>query len=324
MTRRRHDGVALLTVLLLAAVMSALLVVLLDDIRFGVRRSGNTRAMEQARWHALSAETLARSRIAAAARLADVPGSVAQYLGESLVFPLEAGLVRTRIRDAGNCFNLNSVVEGAPEQWRRRDAGAAEFTVLLETLGFGPAHAGALGDALVDWIDSDPATSPAGAEDITYTLRRPGYRTAGHLLAEPSELRAITGFDPGTYQRLRPHVCALPLPDPARLNADTLAEDNAPVLVALTAGALPLDAARELLRQRPSGGWHDRDAFWARPVLARLALPDAVRDRISLHTRWYGLDVEVEHAGAQLVMSALLEDTGGTARLVARRWTHEE
>ncbi|MCE7033201.1 type II secretion system minor pseudopilin GspK [Lysobacter sp. GX 14042] len=323
MNRRRQDGVALLTVLLLAAVMSALLVVLLDDIRFGVRRSGNTRAMEQARWHALSAETLARGRIATA-RLADVPGGAGQYLGQPLVFPLEAGAVRVRIHDAGNCFNLNSVVEGAPEQWRRSAAGAAEFTVLLETLGFGPARAGALGDALVDWIDSDPVASPAGAEDIAYTLRRPGYRTAGHLLAEPSELRAITGFDPTAYQRLRPYVCALPVAAPARLNADTLIEHDAPVLVALTGGALPLAAARELLRQPPAGGWQDREAFWTRPALARLALPDAVRDRISLHTSWYGLNVEVEHAGAQLVMTALLEDQGGTARLVARRWTHEE
>src|SRR5690606_4660612 len=142
------------------------------DIRFGMRRSGNTRAMEQARWHALSAEALFRSRVAGGG-LAGAPGAAARYLEEPLVLPIEEGMVRARVRDAGNCFNLNSVVEGAPGQWRRRGDGVAEFTALLEALDFGPAHAAVLGDALVDWIDSDPNSSPAGAEDIAYTLRSP-------------------------------------------------------------------------------------------------------------------------------------------------------
>ena len=62
-SRREREGMALLTVLLLVAVMAALSVVMLDDIRFSVRRATNASAMDQARWYGLGAETLARSQV---------------------------------------------------------------------------------------------------------------------------------------------------------------------------------------------------------------------------------------------------------------------
>lgn len=319
--RRPQRGIALLTVLLLAAVMSALLVVVLDDIRFGLRRGVNTRAIEQARWHALGAEQLARQQLVALAS-AD-PGAVSRWLGQPLHFPTDQGMVRARLRDAGNCFNLNSVVEGAPGQWQRREAGAEQFDHLLQALGLGVGQSQALADALVDWIDSDPAASPSGAEDIAYTLRDPAYRTAGDLLAEPSELRAIDGFG-AAYARLRPHVCAVPTNTPSVFNPDTMADEDAPLLVALTAGALPLEAARSLLRARPPGGWGDSAAFLAHPLLAAPGRGDMLAGHVVARPRWYGLQVEVEHDGVQVVMGSLLEDTGGAIALLARRWTPEE
>ena len=62
-SRREREGMALLTVLLLVAVMAALSVVMLDDIRFSVRRATNASAMDQAQWYGLGAETLARSQV---------------------------------------------------------------------------------------------------------------------------------------------------------------------------------------------------------------------------------------------------------------------
>lgn len=322
MSPAHQRGIALLTVLLLAAVMSALLVVVLDDIRFGLRRGGNTRAMEQARWHALGAEQLARQQLLALA--GDGKDGIARWLGQPLHFPTDQGRVSARLRDAGNCFNLNSVVEGAPGQWQRREAGADQFAHLLQALGFSVGQAQARVDALVDWIDSDPSASPAGTEDLAYTLRNPSYRTAGDLLAEPSELRAIDGFNGAAYARLRPHVCAFPTAAPSVFNPDTLVDAEAALLVALTSGELPLEAARSLLRARPAGGWRDAAAFLAHPLLAAPGRGDVLAGHLLLRPRWYGLQVEVEHAGVQVVMTSLLEDTGGAVVPVARRWTLEE
>ena len=60
MRRRRADreGMALLTVLLLVAVMSVVAVAILDDVRFSVRRAANVEFQSQAQWYAAGAENL--------------------------------------------------------------------------------------------------------------------------------------------------------------------------------------------------------------------------------------------------------------------------
>ena len=60
---RDRRGMALLTVLLLVAVMAALCVVLLDDVRFSVRRTTNAESQAQAQGFAAGAEALARRRL---------------------------------------------------------------------------------------------------------------------------------------------------------------------------------------------------------------------------------------------------------------------
>lgn len=319
----RQDGVALLTVLLLVAVMAVLVMSVLDDIRFGLRRASNAQSMAQARWYAMGAETLAKSRIEQlmASPAATTPAS--EWSGRPMVFPIEHGLIQAQLADASTCFNLNSVAEGAGDLWQRRERGAREFETLLSELGI-PAHrSAALVDALVDWIDSDQSPGPEGAEDETYARHRGGYRTAGTLLAESSELRAIEGFDAALYARLRPYVCALPTADLSRINVNALREDQALLLVMLTDGALDEASARRLIRARPPSGWSSADAFWAQPMLAGLP-PREGTGRIAVRPRFFSLDTRIEYADAQFVSSALLEYAAGRVHLVARRWTLSE
>lgn len=320
--RVRQRGVALLTVLLLVAVMTVLVMGVLDDIRFGLRRAANAQAMAQAQWYALGAETVARTQIRQllerGAGRTTLDGG---WNDRPLVFPIEHGAVSARLFDATACFNLNSVVEGAGEQWRRRELGVRQFLALLQALDIPAQQARALADALVDWIDADQARGASGAEDAAYALRDPGYRTSATLLAEPSELRAIAGFDARSYALLRPHVCALPTAALSPLNLNTLGADDAVLLAMLTDGALDAEAARRLIAARPAHGWRDLASFWAQPALAGFVPPAAVLEQAGLRTRYFGLHAEVEHAGAQVVASALFETTTGEPRLVARRWT---
>lgn len=320
---RRQSGVALLTVLLLVAVMSVLLVSVLDDIRFGVRRAGNAQAQSQAQWYALGAESLARSRLQAlAARDRQRTTLEGDWNDRPFVFPIEDGLIRARISDQSACFNLNSVVEGAEEQLYRRDTGVRQFVALARGLGIAPQRASELADALADWIDSDQATGPLGAEDSHYLRRREPYRTSGTLLAEASELRAIRGFDDAVYRQLRPHVCALPSPELSPVNINTLDRDDALMLVMISEGQLGLAAARSVIERRPAGGWRDFATFWATPAMAALNPGNDALQQLSLRTKYFGLHAEVQYLDADVVLSALLEiDAAGEVRSLARRWT---
>jgi general secretion pathway protein K len=321
----RERGAALLTVLLLVAVMTVLLVAVLDDIRFGLRRTGNAQALAQAQWYALGSEELARARIHQLARDDGRTTLEGGWNGRPFVFPVEGGVMRVRLDDATTCFNLNSVVEGTMGQWSRREAGVGQYRALLQALEFTPAQAAGMADALVDWIDSDQVSGPAGAEDAAYATRGPGYRTSGALLAEVSELRAIVGHDAASYARLRPHVCALPDNALSPVNINTLGEDDAVLLAMLSDNALDADAARRVIAARPAGGWHDLPGFTLQPAIKAADLPDPVLQQLKLRTRYFNLRTEVDYGGAEVVLSALLDnDPYGPVRLVARRWTHDE
>lgn len=312
-----EKGVALLTVLLLVAVMSVLAVTVLDEIRFAVRRTTNAEAVGQARWYALGAETLARARIP---RLMSAGASLPGWSGRAAGFPVDGGRIQARISDGGNCFNLNSVVAGAGEVLERRDEGVLQFLGLAEALGFAPREAETMAAALVDWIDTDPLRESGGAEDESYD----GYRTAAALLAERSELRAIRGFTAEAYARLRPYVCALPTNALSPININTLTEAQAPLVVMLTDGPMSVAAARRLIASRPPAGWSDTAEFVAAVNETPTPLRQEATAQVGREPRFFRLETEVALGDAEVVSSALLQADGGRVRLVARRWGPEE
>lgn len=321
---KNREGMALLTVLLLVAVMAAVAAAVLDDVRFSVRRTTNTERQAQAQWYADGAERLARRRIARlAARDPSRTPLRPAWNGRRFEFPVEGGTIGATIRDGQACFNLNSVVQGVGEDLTVRPEGVAQFLALGRAVGAPESRMRAAADALVDWLDADGETRPLGAEDGAYAGLADPYRTAGMMLVEISELRAVKGVDADLYQRLRPWVCALPDTRPAPLNINTLTPEQAPLLVMLSDGALGLEEARRVIGRRPADGWRDVSAFRADPAAA--ALPAAADEQLTVVTRYFDLRIDVDYGGLRAVRTALLHaPSDGPARTVIQRWTPDE
>lgn len=319
-------GVALLTVLLLVAVMSTLAVGVLDDIRFSLRRTANAQAVGQARWYAMGAEALARNEIQRLSVLASDRTTLdGGWNGRVIRFPIDDGLIQARVRDATHCLNLNSVVTGTDGTWTRNETGVAQFTALAAGLGLPPNLADGLAAALVDWIDADQARENGGGEDEAYARAAIPYRTAGTLLAEASELRAIRGFEPEVYDRLRPYVCALPTADLSPINVNTLPEEKAVLLTAVTGGDLSVERARRVIAGRPAAGWTSVSEFWRSEGLEGAIPSDAAVNQVQVRTLYFGLDTEVAYLDAEVVSSALFQQgRDGRLRLAARRWARDE
>lgn len=325
MKRPDEKGAALLTVLLLVAVMSVIAVGVLDDIRFGVRRTTNAAGREQAQRYALGAEELARVQIARMARTD--PGRTTlkgDWNGRTFRFPIEHGVMTGRISDATGCFNLNSVTEGRGDRLVRRELGVRQLVILLGALGIPQGRGQTLADNLADWIDSDDIAM-GGAEDQDYARAAPAYRTGGAMLAEVSELRAVRGFTTDVYDRLRPFVCAPPTTDLSPINVNTLAPDRSILITMVTLGAIPAEAGARLLAGRPADGWDSLQTFWNDPVLVDRVPEDAARNQVALRTRFFSLDADATFAGSSATLNALLEvDPSGGVKLLARRWTRDE
>lgn len=321
-----REGMALLTVLLLVAVMAAVAVLVLDDIRFSVRRTMNAETQGQAQWYAAGAEALARRRID---RLAEIDARKTpiqpDWNGRTLTFPIEDGTLSARLSDGQACFNLNSVVEGRLEVYVARPLGVQQFVALGRALNLPEGRMRAVADALTDWIDTDSAPRPQGGEDAAYAGRAQAYRTGGTLLAEVSELRAVKGVDAAVYSALRPYVCALPTTDLSPINPNTLTPDQAPLLVMLTDGKLGLASARAAVAARPRDGWSDANAFLNQGPMAAVSLPPVVQDQLTVLTRFFNLRVDVEIGGSRAIRTALIEKPlAGPARTVIQRWTLDE
>ncbi len=187
----RERGAALLTVLLLVAIIAVLAGAALERLRLTTRLAGNALAGEQARGFARAAEALATSRITT--MLGDAPDRVTLaggWSGRPFGLPLPGGgLAVARVRDGGNCFNLNGLVSRlAPNLYTSSQnfAQRLQFVRLMQAIGVPSQAADHIAAATADWIDSDGDQQGNGAEDPVYLARSVPYRTAGTLMADPA------------------------------------------------------------------------------------------------------------------------------------------
>src|SRR6185436_13209869 len=135
---RRERGAALLAVLLLVAVTGAIAAAAMEGLRLSRQVAANATALDQARAFAGGVEQLALLTLDD--RIVENPGRMTLADGwngaaRRIVMP-NGGVAEVRLRDGGNCFNVNSVVEGQPQTaLTRRATGVAQFTGLMMILG---------------------------------------------------------------------------------------------------------------------------------------------------------------------------------------------
>lgn len=313
-----EQGAALLTVLLLVAVISVLAASALETVRLTTRLAGNSIAIDQARAYAMAGESLALTRIdSVLGRDAGRVTLAGGWSGKPVAVPIPGGLASATVVDGGNCFNLNSLVTpGDQGIYFARPASIAQFARLMTLAGV-PQQVGAgIAAAAADWIDSDTMTQPLGAEDAAYA----SYRAANTLMADPSELRAVAGMTPAIYAKLRPLICTLPRAAPARLNVNTLMPDQAALLVMLLPDTVGIARARTLLLERPPQGFTSTVAFWGALAKSGVVAGPEAEAQTAVTTQWFALSVEVQLGGTELNETALIDATQLPARLVSRQW----
>lgn len=323
-TRSEH-GAALLTVLLLVAVMAVITAVALERLTLATRMAQNGVGADQGRAVLTAAEGLA------AYRLGDLvsarPGRTSltgNWLGTPQAIPVAGGVVTARVRDAGNCFNVNSVVSGEGQALTARPAGITQFSALLRLLGADPRVAEQIAISSADWIDTDAVPGNGGAEDPYYLQQPVPHRTAGGLLSDPSELRTVNGMTAALYERARPWLCALPITDLSPININTLLPDQAILLAMLADGRIGPEMARQVLARRPQDGYGSLPDFWSQPALASLGLASEATEQTKLTSRWFEVNLRMDLGGTDVSETALFDAETAPARLVRRRWGDDD
>ena len=215
----QERGAALLTVLLLVAVIAVLAGHALERMRLATRLEANAIAIDQARAFAMAAETAAMVRInAVLARDAARVTLQGDWAGKPYPLPIPGGVATATVTDGGNCFNLNGLVQGSDAATLvARPASIEQFARLMRIVGIADQQAREVAAAAADWIDTDNVRQPDGAEDADYSGLRPRHLPANALMADASELRAVKGVTLALYAKLKPWICALPVAKPTRI-----------------------------------------------------------------------------------------------------------
>src|SRR5690606_12220223 len=192
----RQSGVALITVLLVVALVTVVCAALLTRQQLAIRSTGNQLLVRQAKYYAEGGEQLAKALLRRDLSEGPVDHPAEPWANPKLRFPLdEGGELRLRIEDLSGRFNLNSLVVNG----QAGEQALLRLRRLLARLQLSPAYA----DRLRDWLDPDQdPNGMAGAEDDQYLLLKPPYRTGPGSIADVSELRLLLGMSEADYRRL--------------------------------------------------------------------------------------------------------------------------
>lgn len=314
----RESGAALATVLVMVSVMSMLAITIVESARFGIQRTSNQEQMDQSRWYLLGAEAYATGRINEyLEHAADQTLNASGWFGQTLTLPLDDGAMLISVWDGGNCFNLNSLAEqaeGGP--LIASEGGQARLTYLLELRGV--LNARPLAVTLSDWIDTDNTPGVGGAEDDAYGGSSATYLPANTLLADPSELRFVRGFDTSIIAKVAALSCVRPMAAPNSIAINTLRLDQAPLLAAMVGRDLTLSSAERIISDRPPGGWISIEQFLSHPNLAALPLSDTTRAMFVQTPRWFVISIGVSYKDAAETSVALVDAGSGRGRIVRR------
>jgi general secretion pathway protein K len=324
--RPSERGAALLSVLLMVAVLAVIAATTLDRLTLSSKLAANGNALAQARMFTYAAEAIAAARIEdLLARDAAQTTLEGNWLGKPQSLPIPIGTATATLRDGGNCFNLNSLVTETRGLYLANVTGMTQMTALMVALGTDENTARTVTAAAADWADSDTTPVASGAEDDSYRSAAIPYLAANRPYAHPSELRSVKGVTPAIYAKLQDWICALPEPVLSPINVNTLLPEQAPLLSMLFApGQMNLATARSYLAKRPSSGYGSLIRFWAAPELAALQPTSQVQGQVKLTSNYFLLTTQVSFGELTLNGQSMIAASPVPARVIWRSWGEEE
>lgn len=304
----RQRGVALITVLLVVAIVTVVSGAMVARQQLSIRATSNQLQARQAWHYALGGEALAQAILARDLKGGEPGAAAIDHLLEPWAQPLPAfeidqGEILVRIEDLAGRFNLNDLLRDQ----QPNPAAVEQFRRLLLRLQISAPYA----ERLLDWIDPDQQPSgELGAEDNAYLGLDKPYRSAGRRLHDLSELRLLLDMREEDFQRLAPYVVALPPNVP--LNVNTA---SAMVLSSLSDN-LSLGAAESLVELRRAVPFRNSAAFLAQPALAGTTLQGTA---LAVGSQFFQATSEVRLGDRRLALVSLLQrEQDGSVRVLAR------
>ncbi|MFA5984153.1 MAG: type II secretion system minor pseudopilin GspK [Methylococcaceae bacterium] len=298
----KQQGIALITVLLVLAVVTVVLVSMSSSRQFDIRRTQNQLRSNQA-WeylHAMEAwakgrlqEDFDKNKFDAAKDVWDKPLKPKSIPG---------GTLEANITELQGRINLNNLlVEGKPSE-----QDVQRLKRLFVYLDIKPE----LIEPILDWMDEDQEIRyPEGAEDETYTALLPPYRSANRIFADVNELLKVQGVTVKDVHKLQNYIYVAK--DYEQLNINTASA----VVLRCLADDISKDKAESIYRA--NGKPFDKvDEFLKDEAMAGI---EVNKDTLGVTSKHFLVSGKVEMDNNALVFqSQLYRDKEGKVSIITR------
>jgi len=300
---QHNRGVALLTVLLVVALATTTAVAMASRQQLDIRRTENTLYQGQALMYLYGVETWSQQFLAEDRRNNEIDHNGEDWAVHLPPLPIEGGQVEGFIEDLQGRFNINSLNQPNDSGKLARE----RFERLLNQLELNTE----IMSTIQDWLDADIDTRfPAGAEDDYYLGQDPAYRTANQNMLSPSELLLLKDLDKEIYEKLSPHVNALP--GTAPININTASPE---VLMSLADDMSKADIDG-LIEKREDTAYESVEAFLAEEVFAGKNVSD---EGLSVNSDYFLLQAEADIGHLQQTLTSIfVRDDEGRIQVLLR------
>jgi general secretion pathway protein K len=295
-----QDGAALLSVLLITALITIMAVSMVSRQQIDIRRTANVIEGEQAYYLAKGGERWA-ARLLIRDRNSGPKDHLAENWAQGLPpVPVAGGMVSGVIVDLQGLFNVNNLLASDSIL---RDNSRSQFVRLLNFCQLEPE----VMEAVVDWIDDDGDIGLA--EDWAYGNLDPPYRTANQPLISPSELLQVQGMNARGFQCLAPFLSTLPAGTQININTAP-----AMIIASLTDDISPLEAEKMIAR-RPANGYATIADFLAEPELTASELTE---NSLTLSSDFFLVQSRASMGRGKNTLFSLLQRRGNGVTVLQR------
>lgn len=315
-TPKKQQGIALITVLMILAIMVTIAATMTGRLTMSLKRTEGLIFSQSVYWYGQAAGDFGRMVLEQDFADSDVVSLDQNWAMPDMVFPLENGSISGEFKDMRSCFNLNAL--GEKDKGNVRATQVTQFQALLEAIGINDYAAEMIAESGRDWVDKDDASNAAqGAEDSIYQSRTVPYLAGNNLMVDISELRAVQGVGQKVFERISPYLCAMPTAE-QKINVNTVKVEHAAVLFALFDRdfSLALSDFTKLLEDRPVSGWNRVDDFLASSIFSGLKVSDEIKKQLDVSSEYFQLNGAAEFEDRIIAVQLLFKMDGKKAKMI--------
>ncbi|WP_150142623.1 type II secretion system minor pseudopilin GspK [Candidatus Enterovibrio escicola] len=324
MIRKSQQGVALLIVLLIMALMTTVAVRMASRMFANLNRVESQLRYQQAYWYAQSVESLVRYGIGKSINNEDHV-TLSQFLSlRYQIYPIDRGQATSSVFDRQACFNVNSLRDIKPTTNGTNPFLVDVLQQLIESQDIDSFEAETAAASTWEYIDIDTTVqSRLGVEDSKYEVRQLAHVIPNGFMADISEWRAVNGVSQEMFEKVSPFLCALPN-SKLVLNVNSLLKKDTPLLTAMFYPNLSDDQAKQLISGRNTiDGWKNIASFMTEPALIHIEKQEKKRvlPFFEVQSVYFELDTKITIDSTTLRMRVLLKrNKNGTVTVTRRRF----